>query len=166
MIDSSGFSYLFAVKQNSLLWFFYFPLFPFLFIKYICAFLILILRLARGLSIFFFFFSFLLRLHLQHMEVSGLGVKLELQLPAYTMATATPDPSCTCDLCCSSRRCQILSSLSESGYQTHILQRQHQDLNPLSHSGNSWFIYLNWLNLFIRIIISGFYFIIFFFDFS
>ena len=52
--------------------------------------------------------------YLWYIEVPGLGDESELQLPAYTTATATPGPSHVCDLRHSSRKYQILNSLSEA----------------------------------------------------
>ena len=55
------------------------------------------------------------------MEVPRLGVEPELQLPAYTTATATQDRSLICNLHHSSQQCRILSPLSGTRDQTHIL---------------------------------------------
>ena len=71
------------------------------------------------------------------MEVLRLGVKSELQLPA----TATWDPSHICSLHCSLRQCWILNLLSKAWDQTCILMDTSQVLNPLSHNGNSSFIF-------------------------
>ena len=54
------------------------------------------------------------------MEVPRIGVKLGLQLPAYATATASWDLSPTCDLCQSSRKRQILNSLSKARNRTCI----------------------------------------------
>ena len=71
------------------------------------------------------------------MEDPRLGVELELQLPAYTAATATRDLSRICDLHHSSRKHQILNSLSEARAQTHIVMDTGQVHNLLSHNRNS-----------------------------
>ena len=69
------------------------------------------------------------------MEVLLLEVELELQLQAYTTATAATDPSCICDLH------RIPNPLSRGRDGTCILMDTSQDLNLLSHSGNSHFIF-------------------------
>ena len=93
---------------------------------------------GRDYKIGFFFFFVFLGLHLQRMEVPKLGVKLELQLPAYATATATPDLSHICNLHHSSQQHQILSPLSETRDQTHILKRTLCGVpDPLSHNGSS-----------------------------
>ena len=71
-------------------------------------------------SCVFLLFCFL-GLHLWHMEVPTQGVESELQLPAYTPATTMQDLSCICDLCQSSRQCQILNPLSEARDRTLVL---------------------------------------------
>ena len=71
-----------------------------------------VVSISSSSSYFFFVF---LGLHLQHMEVPRRGVELELQLLATATATATQDLSRICDLHYSSRRCQILTPLSEAG---------------------------------------------------
>ena len=75
----------------------------------------------KSTILFFFFFGFL-GPHPRHMEVPRLGVQSELQLTAYTIATAARDQSLTCDLHHSSRRPQILNSLSKARDRTHILK--------------------------------------------
>ena len=89
-------------------------------------------------SFVLFFFK---QLHLRHMEVPGLGVESELQLPAYTTATAMPDPSRICHLHHSSWECQIFKPLSEARDRTRILMDNSWTLTPLSHKGNSSFIF-------------------------
>ena len=71
------------------------------------------------------------------MEVPRLVAELEPKLPAYATAIATPDPSHTCDLCYSSRQCQILNPLSEVRDRIYIFIHTSRVLNPLSHNGNS-----------------------------
>ena len=87
------------------------------------------------LLIFFFFFLF--RATPAHMKIPRIRVILELQLPAYTTATAIPDPTHICDLHHSLQQCQILKSQSKARDQTCILVGTSQDINPLSHHGNS-----------------------------
>ena len=76
------------------------------------------------------------------MEVPGLEVESQLQLQAYATAT-TPDPSCICDLPCSLWQCWILTKWASPGIKPASSQRQHWVLKPLSHNGNSLYIFLS-----------------------
>ena len=78
-----------------------------------------------------------------HIEVPRLGVKLELQLPAYTTATTTWDPSHICNLYHSLPQCPILNPLNKTKDRTCILVDTNWVLNPLSHNGNSCYMYFN-----------------------
>ena len=83
-------------------------------------------------SLFFgwLFVSFvcLFWLHQWHMEVSGQG----------------SNPSCSCHLCCSCGNTRSLTHCARQGMEPmpwqwpELLQREHQILNPLCHSGNYW----------------------------
>ena len=86
-----------------------------------------------GYNFFFFFF----RLQLQHMELPILEIKWEMKQSAYVTATAMPDPSCILGLCHSLQQRLILNPLSKATDQTYILMETNQVRNPLSHSGNS-----------------------------
>ena len=57
-----------------------------------------------------------------------------------TTATATLDPSCICNLYRSLWQLQILNPLSKARGQTHILMDTRWVFNPLSQSGNSYFV--------------------------
>ena len=81
--------------------------------------------------------------HLWHMEVPRLGAQPELQLPAYTPATATRDPSRICNLHHSSGQHRILNPRSKARDWTCILVDISRVRNPLSHSGNSLFLFFN-----------------------
>ena len=63
------------------------------------------------------------------------------QMGAAATATATPDLSCICDLCRSLQQHRILHPLSKATDWTRILRDTNQILNPLSHNGNSKFLY-------------------------
>ena len=76
------------------------------------------------------------------MEVPRLGVESELQLLACTTATAMQDPSCFCNLCHSLQQHWIFNPSSKARDQTHILMDTSRVLNPLSHNGNSRFLFL------------------------
>ena len=69
----------------------------------------------------------------------GVESELQLQLLVYTTATAISDLSRVCDLCHSSRRCQILNPLSEARDGIHILMDTRQVHNPLCHKGTPRF---------------------------
>ena len=90
---------------------------------------------SRVFGLVFFF-----RSHLRHMEVPQPGVKSELSLRPYATATATLDPSPI--LSHGLRHHQILNLLSQAKNQTCILTRQHEVLNPRSHSENSPLIFV------------------------
>ena len=70
------------------------------------------------------------------MEVPRLGVQSELHLQACITATATWDLSRVCDIHHRMQR-QILSLLSETRHQTHVLIDTSWVHNLLSHSRNS-----------------------------
>ena len=53
-------------------------------------------------------------------------------------ATVTLDLNHILDLCCRLWQRQILNALSKARDPTPFLLDTHQDLNPLSHNGNSW----------------------------
>ena len=55
----------------------------------------------------FVLFCFVFLPQVWHMEVPRLGAESELQPTAYATATAMSDQSTVCDLCHSSRQCQI-----------------------------------------------------------
>ena len=99
--------------------------------------------------------SLFLQLHLKHMEFPRLGGELELQQLAYATATAMQDPSCICNLCYSLEQHQILSSLSEARYWSHIPMDTSCVLSPLSHNRNS--------DKYSSCFISFFFFFFFFF---
>ena len=77
------------------------------------------------------------------MEVPRLEVELELQLLAYATVTAMQDLSYIYDLCHSSWQCRILNPLNEVRDRTHNLMDTSWVHNPLSHSGNCTWIFLN-----------------------
>ena len=87
---------------------------------------------------FYILIFFLLGPHL-HMEVPRLGVESELQLLAYATATATLDPSHICEPYHSLQ--QHWNPLCEARDQTLILMDMGWALNPLSHKGNSYFLF-------------------------
>ena len=91
--------------------------------------------------IFKIFLFFFLELHLWQTEVPRLGVESELQLLAHTIATATRYLSHVCNLCHSLQQCQILSPLREARDWICTLMDTSWVLNPLSHNGNSVFIF-------------------------
>ena len=99
--------------------------------------------IPRFIPYFYFLFFILLfeGPYLQHMEVPKLGVESELYLPAYAAATATRDPSRVCDLHDSSRQCQMLNPLSETGDRTHILMDTSRVRYLLSHNQNSLYLF-------------------------
>ena len=76
-----------------------------------------------------------------HTEVPRLGVELKLHLPAYTTATAVQDLSHVCDLHHSSQQHRILNSLREARDQTPVLMDTGWVCLPLSHDGNSRWLF-------------------------
>ena len=75
------------------------------------------------------------------MEVPRIGIESELQLPVYAIVTATRDPSCVCDLYYSLQQHRILNPLSDAQDGTHSLIDSSLVCNPLSHKGNSLFVF-------------------------
>ena len=94
--------------------------------------------------LFLFLFLFFLGLYLWHRKVPGLGVKSGLQpQPQQHQIHAT---SVTYNV--TLQQCWILNTLSEARDQTYILIDTGQNLNPLSHNGNSFIcIFFNFFGL-------------------
>ena len=100
-------------------------------------------RKTKGLFLFIFYFFVFLGPHLRHMEVPRLGVEWKLHLPACTTATATPDLSRICDLHYTAHsNTGSFNPLSKARDRTHIFTDTSWILNPLSHNGNSRFIFI------------------------
>jgi len=66
-----------------------------------------------------------------------------IKAAAEATAIATPNPSCICDLCCSLQQCQVLNPLSKARDGTLILMDTSWDLNLLSSSRNSCFLFFH-----------------------
>ena len=95
----------------------------------------------------FFFFRALLVAY----GSSRARVELELQLPGYATVTATQDLSHVCDLHHSSVQHQILNppSKASSMHGICILLNTSHVLNPLSHNGNSMYLFFNVIIIFL-----------------
>ena len=100
-------------------------------------------------TLFFFFLNRHTCAHLWHLIcgkwVSRPAVELKLQLPACATATATLDPSHICSLCSSLCNATYLTHWTRPWIELTTSQTLCQLLNPLSHSGNSSTLFLNFV---------------------
>ena len=91
------------------------------------------------------FLLFLSGPYLWHMEILRLGVEIALQLPAYTTTRAMWDLSCTCNLHHSLWHTRTLTHWVRPGIKPVSSQIAGRVLNPMSHNGNAWSYFLNFL---------------------
>ena len=83
-------------------------------------------------------FFFFLQPYPGHMEAPRLEVKSELKLLAYTIATATADWATSVTYATAYGNTRSLIHWERPGIKPTSSWRQCQDLNTLSHNGNSW----------------------------
>ena len=81
------------------------------------------------------FFFFLFRAEL--MAYGSSQARCQIGATAAGLCHSHAPSELNCNLCHSSRQCQILNPLSEARDQTFILMDTSQVLNPLSHNRNS-----------------------------
>ena len=96
------------------------------------------------LPLFFFFFCFIFRVVPTAYGSSQFRGQIELQLPGYTTATATQDLSRVCDLYTTARSNDgSLTRWTRPGIEpTSLLILVEFVCKPLSHSRNSWIVFL------------------------